>query len=104
MTLRGNALEGDNEFRRMKDQRETTGGLKQKPLAQWQIYWDYSNVGRYNFPHQPKVNLNIILPRRNLYMFATIHGSFPIYPHKINNTPIPFCTSGNLGFFFSLRN
>lgn len=70
--------------------------LKHNLLEAWQLEWDYADTGRYTYRFCPKVNESLILPHRNIYLFATNHGPFASYLYTFNKTQSPYCVCGNL--------
>lgn len=68
--------------------------LKTSLMKRWQEIWDYGETGRYTQQLMPKVKQDRLLPHRNLYIFATNHGPFFSYLHKINRVTSPLCVCG----------
>lgn len=66
-------------------------------MDQWQFTTDYDTRGRFTYQLLPTVSETNLFHHRNLYLFATDHGPFPIYLHKFGRTVSKRRTCGQIG-------
>ncbi|GBM74733.1 hypothetical protein AVEN_50314-1 [Araneus ventricosus] len=71
--------------------------LTEWAMKEWQGQWDHNIVGRSTYEVLPKVSLKPAGWPRELTIFVSGNGPFPVYLKRIARHPEENCASGKLG-------
>ncbi|GBM19682.1 hypothetical protein AVEN_199851-1 [Araneus ventricosus] len=71
--------------------------LTEWAMKEWQEQWDHNGVGRSTHEVLPKVSLKPAGCLRELIIFVSGHGPFPVYLKRIARCPEENCACGKLG-------